>query len=176
MKPELKMILEDEKKTYLPFVKNARMKWVTRFTHEEAYDIYRFMISYRKAEFYRGRNKALYLWHLRKAGLRGKSLGFVIPVGTLGPKVHFYHRGIIMNPKTVIGEGCMFHGDNCVGNNGKTDDCPVLGSRVDVGIGAKIIGDVRIADDIRIGANAVVTKSFEEPGITIAGIPARKIS
>ena len=29
---------------------------------------------------------------------------------------------------------------------------------------------------VAIGANAVVDKSFEQPGITIAGVPARKIS
>ena len=58
--------------------------------------------------------------------------------------------------------------------NGKDNLCPVLGKRVDVGIGAKIIGNVTIADDIKIGANAVVTKSFLEPGITLVGIPARK--
>lgn len=51
----------------------------------------------------------------------------------------------------------------------------MLGKNVDLGIGAKIIGGVTIADNIKIGANAVVTKSFTEPGITIAGVPAKKI-
>ena len=45
-----------------------------------------------------------------------------------------------------------------------------------IGVGVVIIGDVEIADNIVIGANAVVNKSFLEPGITIAGVPARKIS
>ena len=39
---------------------------------------------------------------------------------------------------------------------------PCIRENVDVGIGAKIIGGVTIADEIKIGANAVVTKSFEE--------------
>jgi serine O-acetyltransferase len=42
--------------------------------------------------------------------------------------------------------------------------------------GAKIYGAIEIADNIAIGANAVVNKSFLEPNITIAGVPARKIS
>ena len=42
--------------------------------------------------------------------------------------------------------------------------------------GAVIVGDIRIADNIRIGANSFVNKSFLEEGITIAGAPARKIS
>ena len=33
---------------------------------------------------------------------------------------------------------------------------------MDIGFGAAIIGNVHIADNIIIGANAVVTKSFDE--------------
>jgi serine O-acetyltransferase len=39
-----------------------------------------------------------------------------------------------------------------------------------------LFGPIRIADGIAIGANSVVNRSFEEPGITIAGAPARKVS
>ena len=42
--------------------------------------------------------------------------------------------------------------------------------------GAKIFGNITIADGIVIGANSVVNKSFLEPNITIAGVPAKKIS
>lgn len=45
-----------------------------------------------------------------------------------------------------------------------------------IGPGAKIFGDIFIADNIAIGANAVVNKSFYESNITIAGVPAKKIS
>ena len=34
-----------------------------------------------------------------------------------------------------------------------------------------IIGNIKIADDIVIGANALVNKSFLEKGIVIAGVP-----
>jgi len=36
---------------------------------------------------------------------------------------------------------------------------PVVGGHVDIGAGAKILGNVRIGDHAKIGANAVVTKS-----------------
>lgn len=72
--------------------------------------------------------------------------------------------------------GCTLHGDNCIGNNGKTNACPIIGNNVDIGVGAKLIGDIVIADDIVIGAGAVVVSSFTEPGITIGGIPARRIN
>ena len=39
----------------------------------------------------------------------------------------------------------------------------------------EVIGDVKIADNCIIGAGAVVTKSFLQPGTVIAGVPARVI-
>ena len=45
-----------------------------------------------------------------------------------------------------------------------------------LGAGAKLLIGVHLADNIIVGANAVVTKSFEENNIVIAGIPAKKIS
>ena len=39
-----------------------------------------------------------------------------------------------------------------------------------------MFGKIHIADNIVIGANAVVNKDFKEPGISIGGIPAKKIS
>ena len=36
----------------------------------------------------------------------------------------------------------MLHGDNCIGNNGKTEGCPIIGDNVDIGTGAKILGAI----------------------------------
>jgi serine O-acetyltransferase len=55
-------------------------------------------------------------------------------------------------------------------------DPPKIGDNVYFGPGVKIFGPITIADNIAIGANAIVNKSFTEPGITIAGIPAKKVS
>jgi serine O-acetyltransferase len=75
-----------------------------------------------------------------------------------------------------VGENCQLHGSNCIGNDGYAlDKCPVIGNNVDIGVGAKILGNITIADNIVIGAGAVVVHSFTEPGITIGGIPARKL-
>ena len=52
---------------------------------------------------------------------------------------------------------------------------PVIGNNVDIGVGAKIIGDITIADDVKIGAGAVVTKSCLEKGATLVGIPAKPV-
>ena len=63
-----------------------------------------------------------------------------------------------------------------IGATGGKNAAPVIGDHVFIGSGAKLIGDIQIADRICIGAGSVVVSSFTAPGITIAGVPARKIS
>jgi serine O-acetyltransferase len=90
--------------------------------------------------------------------------------------VNIHHKNIIING--IIGENCIFHGNNCIGNKGTIDgveQIPHIGNNVDFGYGSVVIGNVDIADDIKIGAGAVVVNSFTEKGITIAGVPAKKI-
>ena len=48
-------------------------------------------------------------------------------------------------------------------------------SEIHIAPGAKIFGEITIADDIAIGVNAVVKDSFLEQNITIAGVPAKKV-
>jgi serine O-acetyltransferase len=75
----------------------------------------------------------------------------------------------------VIGKNLHLHGSNCIGNDGKTNACPVIGDNVSLGVGAKVLGNVTIANHIKIGAGAVVLHSFLEEGITVGGVPARKL-
>ena len=81
----------------------------------------------------------------------------------------------MINPNVRAGENCVLRGANCVGNNGTTDGNPVLGDNVELGYGAVIIGDITIAGNTIIGANAVVNRSIEESG-TYVGVPARQVS
>lgn len=72
-----------------------------------------------------------------------------------------------------IGSGTVFHVDNCVGPNEKDNKAPTIGTNVDIGFGASVIGGVVIADNCKIRAGAVVVHSCEMPGATLVGIPAR---
>lgn len=120
--------------------------------------------------------KYLKIFYERKKHHLGNQLGIEISPNCIGKGVTIDHAGsIIVNNDAKIGNNCRFHGANCIGNNGQSKDAPTLGNNVDVGYGAVIIGGVTIADDITIGANAVVNKSFTVPGCTIAGIPAKII-
>lgn len=103
----------------------------------------------------------------------GMRLGFEIGANCFGKGLNIYHSNIVINPAVRAGENCSLHGANCIGNNGLTSGVPRLGNHVDVGYGAVIIGEITIADGVKIGANAVVNRSITEPGCTVAGVPAR---
>lgn len=116
------------------------------------------------------------LWYQLLRNRIGNRLGFEIGGKEIGAGLAIYHNGpVVIHGKSILGTNCSLHGDNCIGNDGITDDCPVIGNNVDIGVGAKIIGNVHIADDCKIGAGAVVVKDFLEPGSVIGGIPAKKI-
>ncbi len=104
-------------------------------------------------------------------------LGFTIPPNVFGPGLAIAHRGtIVVNSCARVGANCRLHVCVNIGSTAGTDeDAPVIGDNVYIGPGAILYGPIRIADGAAIGANSVVTTSFKEPFITIAGAPARKI-
>lgn len=117
-----------------------------------------------------------YLWYIRKRNRLGNKLGFEVSTELIGKGLKIYHFNNVINSGAIIGENLHLHGCNVIGNAGANDlRCPIIGNNVMMGAGAKIIGNVTIADNIKIGAGAVVVTSFTEPGITIGGVPARKL-
>ncbi len=93
----------------------------------------------------------------------------------LGRKVVIEHQGaIVIHGDSVIGDGCIIRQGVTLGNRRLNEpfDAPVLGKRVNVGAGAKILGKVEIGDDASIGANSVVLSDVPSGRIAI-GIPAK---
>ena len=176
---ELKSILRYEKTLY----PNRLYDYLT--LNQRVYN-WRFVRALRWAELFHSKMKStknpfyglLYLAVCRKKNRIGIKIGIEIDVNTFAPGLLIHHNGnIVINNGAIIGRDCQLHGDNCIGNRGnfQKDGFPIIGNNVDIVVGAKIIGPVRIADDIRIGANAVVVNSFDEPGITIVGVPAHAV-
>jgi serine O-acetyltransferase len=92
----------------------------------------------------------------------------------LGRRFRIDHfGGIIISGDAVFGDDCVIRNGVTVGlRNTGVRGSPVLGNRVDVGAGAKILGPIRVGDDVAIGANAVVLKDVPANSIAV-GIPAR---
>jgi serine O-acetyltransferase len=95
----------------------------------------------------------------------------------LGRRVIIEHQcGIIIHGCCQIGDDSIIRQGVTLGNRylDRPSDAPTLGQGVNVGAGAKILGNVTIGDRACIGANAVVL-SHIPPGTTAVGIPARII-
>lgn len=113
------------------------------------------------------------LWLIAKYRYRKISvkLGYSIPVNVFGPGISLPHRGnIIINPHAQIGDNCRIHVGVNIGAH--HDKAPRIGKNVYIGPGAIIFGDIEIADNCSIGANATVNRSFIEPNCIVAGTPA----
>jgi serine O-acetyltransferase len=68
-------------------------------------------------------------------------------------------NGIVIHPDAKIGVNCLVFQQVTIGMR-ETGGVPEIGGHVDIGAGAKILGQVTIGDHAKIGANAVVTKSI----------------
>lgn len=103
------------------------------------------------------------------------TMGIMLPESAqIGRRLRIEHFGaIIIHGATVIGDDCVIRQGVTTGIKDTRDltAAPKLGSHVDIGAGAKIIGKVVIGDHVAIGANAVVTRDV--PAMSIAvGVPA----
>lgn len=143
-------------------------------------EIWQYQRLMRKLEYLtncRGNKIARVLTHYRYRKL-GIKLGFSIPINTFGPGLSIAHYGTIaVNGGAKIGANCRIHvGVNIGTEAGKQADAPIIGNNCYIGPGAKIFGKIVLGDDIAIGANAVVNKSFPQGPATLGGVPARVIS
>ena len=155
---------------------------IAKFTNCPYLKIKKYLYLLRYQEYYintANGNKIkglLGLYYERKKNKLGSLLGIEIGPNCFGKGLQIFHAGsIIVNSSVQAGENCKLHGANCIGNNGKDDKTPILGNGVDIGYGAVLIGDIFIADDVVIGANALVNHSFDTASSIIAGVPAKII-
>lgn len=145
-------------------------------------DIWKYEIILRKAEYWKNcfkfpLNKVGGLYARILARLGKKCGGFCIHPGNFESGLSIAHYGpIVVNITARIGKNCRIHEGVTIGATGGSDLSAHIGDNCFLATGCKIIGDITLGNDIAVGANAVVTRSFIEDGITLAGVPARKIS
>ena len=91
--------------------------------------------------------------------------GFVLDHGT----------GTVIGETAVIGPNCTLMHAVTLGSSGsptRSKRHPTLLDNVFVGAGATLLGDITIGPGSKIGAGAVVTKSFPLGNVTLVGNPA----
>lgn len=91
----------------------------------------------------------------------------------IGKGLVIYHpHGIVIGGTAVVGESCVLVHGNVIGQLFGAGDRPLIGDRFYAATGAKMLGRIRIGNDVRVGANAVVLETLPD-GVTVAGNPAR---
>jgi len=143
-------------------------------------EIWKFQIALRKVEYYgacRGLLARLRCsYHRFRYHQLALQLGFSVPANVCGPGLSLAHYGsIVISPVARIGANCRIHSCVSIGVARGGTKAPQIGDDVYIGPGAKLFGDIVIGDNVLIGANAVVTRSFGD-NVTIVGVPARVLN
>lgn len=145
-------------------------------------ELWKYRRLLRKLEFYtnvkKGALSKIYRYILKyrhyKMGIR---LGISIPINVFDSGLKIMHPGgIMINSNAKVGKNCvLFHGVT-IGTTRARGGEPKIGNNVCLASGAKLFGNIELGNNISVGANAVVTKSFKDDGITLAGVPAKIIN
>ncbi len=159
-------------------IKNIKKKDPS-FKHSYEIVLYPFfwvMVNYRIANFL-FRHNLVFLPKLLMFFARSFTGIEIHPGATIGKNFFIDHGfGVVIGETAVIGDDVTMYQGVTLGGTGKEsgDRHPKIGNGVVIGAGAKILGNIKIADNTMIGANAVVLKETVENN-TYVGIPARKV-
>lgn len=97
----------------------------------------------------------------------GVKLGFSIGYNTLGYGVWIPHHGtIIVGDSNRLGNFACLHSSICITSTGKT-----IGENCFIGTGAKLISHFDLGNNVQVGANSVVNKTFKDK-VCLVGSPA----
>jgi serine O-acetyltransferase len=92
---------------------------------------------------------------------------------TIGPNFVIDHSGgIVISGYVTFGANCRIRNGVVVGLAHVSEPtAPQIGDDVDIGAGAKVLGAIRIGNNVAIGANAVVIRDVPDDHIAV-GVPA----
>ncbi|MGH8437500.1 MAG: serine O-acetyltransferase [Pseudomonas sp.] len=80
--------------------------------------------------------------------------------------------GIVISGYAQFGDDCRIRNGVVVGlKNVNEPTAPVFGNNVDIGAGAKVLGNIRIGNNVIIGSNAVVLIDVPDNSLAV-GVPA----
>lgn len=97
------------------------------------------------------------------------------PGATIGRKFFIDHgMGVVIGETTIIGDNVLVYQGVTLGGTGKETGKrhPTLKNNIVVGSGAKVLGNITIGNDVRIGAGSVVITDVPDDS-TVVGIPGR---
>lgn len=122
---------------------------------------------YEKGHFYRARKISQRA--ARKTGIE------IHPGAVIGEGFFVDHgHGVVIGETTIIGNNVTLYQGVTLGGTGKEHGKrhPTLGDNVMVGAGAKVLGNIKIGNDCKIGAGSVVVRDVPD-NCTVVGIPGK---
>ena len=100
------------------------------------------------------------------------------PACTIGRRVFLDHAfGVVIGETAIVGDDVLIYQGVTLGGvslDRGVKRHPTIGNKTVIGSGAKVLGDIHIGENCRIGSNSVVVKSIPDDS-TAVGIPARII-
>ena len=141
--------------------------------------LWKFQILYRKTEYHYNNRKNIfhsiaYYSDFIRFKNQCRKLCSEFPLNVFQEGLVIWHgQNIIINGNAKVGKNFSISTGCCIGQ--AHEQCPVIGDNVEMTIGSKILGGIIIANDVTIGAGAVVVKNIEKPYTTWGGVPAKCI-
>jgi len=100
------------------------------------------------------------------------------PAAEIGDRLFIDHgAGVVIGETAQVGDDVtIYHGVTLGGTGLSTGKRhPTIGDRVTLGAGAKVLGDIRVGADSRVGANAVLVRSVADRSVVV-GVPGQVIA
>ena len=179
---ELKSYIQQD---YIRNIGNVS-KWrylALKIYRTDSYMVFKYLKNLRRYEYSINCHKGHSFWGnliyvIRKFKWRRLSIKYnlLLPPNVIGPGfkiAHIVGGGIIINCKS-IGKNCSVNSGVIIGNNGGQNRIATIGDNVSISIGAKVIGDVTIGNNVIVAPNSVVVKDIPNDCV-VSGVPAKII-
>lgn len=186
-KDDLRFYLSEDKRVNINAYRGGKIAYIkNRLGNTDGYRVYRYLRVLRYYEYWLNTtknssnlfSKILHnvMTNYYKLKLSRSSAKYNINIcrpNTIGYGFRATHinGGIIINCESM-GNYCVVNSEVVVGVKTGVEQAPVIGDRVELSTGCKIIGNVVIGDDVIVAPNSVVVKDVEQ-GSVVSGVPAK---
>lgn len=147
---------------------------------DESYFVTKYLKVLRLLEYYTNKKrkwfeKIIYAFLLLRHRRLSLKLGIRINPNVVGKGVYIPHfRGGVIINALQMGEYCTVNSGVVVGNKSHPENKPTIGNNVELTIGCKVIGKIKIGNNCIVAPNSVVINDLEDNSI-VSGVPAKLI-
>lgn len=178
-KKDLYRCLEEDKKWYA----DNPIRWTERFKCSERWHVWQVIVNCRREEYHTNNmkgslyHKIMRLYYSTKGRRYYFKYGISIQPNTIGPGLYIPHMGHIMiSSFATIGRNFIVRSGCTIGlvKGDKQKNAAIIGDNVELSLGVKMFGNVKIGRGALINANSVIVENIP-PYAIACGNPAKVI-